>query len=147
MHPYFRVTVHWVISIQLDVHRHAAQTHKDAAIDAVAARGCFVQEAETHPHTCCSSSSTALCVNGWESNYYSHTETTFSTLVSQDMCACVCVRAWVCASEARCSLADLLSPLISPTAWHVHAATHFYKAPWNTDQSSADNTLHTFHLC
>lgn len=50
------------------------------------------------PHTCCSSSSTAPCVNGWESNYYSHAGTTFSTLVSEDMCACRCVCACVSVS-------------------------------------------------
>lgn len=64
-----------------------------------------------HPHTCCLSSSTAPCVNGWESNYYSHTRTTFSTLVSQDMCACSCVYVCTSVSERAVGLAAVSTEL------------------------------------
>lgn len=101
--------------------------------------------AETHtgrntpvrPHTCCSSSSAAPCVNGWESNYYCHTGTTFSTRVSQDMCECVSVCRRVClcvclgvvgvsycqqGAHTHCSLADFLSS--SPLLAHCSTCSH-----------------------
>lgn len=67
-----------------------------------------------HPHTCCSSSSTAPCVNGWESNYYSHTGTTFChTCLLGHVCMCVSGSGGVSDCQHRahthCSLADFLS--------------------------------------
>lgn len=92
------------------IHKHTARTHADPTHHqqcvhtwrqhTCTQRGREKKEKTNHrrtqihtgrhtpvrPHTCCSSSA-APRVNGWESNCYSHTGTTFSTLVSQDVWA------------------------------------------------------------